>query len=409
MNNNLKSLIGWVETSVSPEPKNNIKRLQKAIIDLNINLEGIKKVHVAGTNGKGSVSKYLTQILTDQGYKTGTFISPYLIKFNERFLINNKEISDKLLEKYLLIIKKYNDTLKVKMSFFELITLLAFKLFSDLKLDVIIIEVGIGGKLDVTNAVNYDLSLLTNIGHDHLKRLGPTMDDVLLNKLGILKENGSLITTIQKKYHNKTIKYALRKNAYLKIISKENKISSNPLKFKYENETYELKMIGDYQIKNAILAIEASKFLYPDLNSNKLKRSLKNSYWPGRLEKISANPTIFIDGAHNIEALKEVKGTFKNIKGDKKLVTVLSILKEKDIDELIKEAISFSDKVILTSFNDFRIYDINKYYKKYPKTIKIETLEEVIKYTNQNKDNLYLFTGSIHFIGYFKKYYLNLE
>ena len=183
MKNKLESLITWVEYQRSNNPNDNLKRVNKAIKDFQIDFSNTKKIHVAGTNGKGSVCSYSTNILLKKGYSVGTYNSPYLTSFNERILINGENITDLMLEKYLNLFKAYNQTLIDKMSFFEIMTVLSFKVFSDLKLDVIIIEVGIGGLHDVTNVLNYDLSLITNIGHDHLDKLGGNLDSVLINKL----------------------------------------------------------------------------------------------------------------------------------------------------------------------------------------------------------------------------------
>ena len=195
--NNLTDSLNWLESQTKFKKKESLEPMKKALDLLNINLDNIKKIHVGGTNGKGSTSAFLTNILISNNLKVGTFTSPYLIKFNERIKVNNENINDDDLLNLINEIYNFNELLFDKegyhLSFFELLTLMAFKYFSELKLDVIIMEIGIGGRLDATNIINYDATIITSIGLDHIKVLGSTIEEIAKEKLGALKRGGILI------------------------------------------------------------------------------------------------------------------------------------------------------------------------------------------------------------------------
>ena len=206
MSYNLSDSIKWIESQIKFKPKEDLSRMQAAYKMLNIHFAGVKKIHVAGTNGKGSTCAYLTSIYRLSDEKVGTFQSPYILRFNERIMIDGKSISDEDLLRYINWIKEFNETFKTSfgehLSFFELLTLISLKYFYDQNVRVMIMEVGIGGLLDATNIIDYDLSLITNIGFDHMKQLGSTLESIASNKLGIVKKGGHLITTVDPSLHD---------------------------------------------------------------------------------------------------------------------------------------------------------------------------------------------------------------
>lgn len=402
--NKLNESIKILESSVSSNPLNNIKRVKKAIKDFNLSFSDIKTIHVAGTNGKGSVCKYLTEILTDAGLKVGTFVSPYLKVFNERILLNNQNINDDDLLLYLHQILEYNDNLEEKMSFFEMITVMAFKYFFDQAVDVMIIEVGIGGQYDVTNTLQYDLSLLTNVGTDHLDKLGPTIDDVLTNKIGILKPGGILLTTLQEEFHDKATLYAKNVDATIKFVPTANKISSKPLIFSLFDQDFQLKMQGDFQIKNASLSIAAVNYLFPLISFDQIKQSIAKTIWHGRFEIISNDPAIIIDGAHNKEAALALSKAMIELYKNENIVVIMSILKGKDYQSFINLMTTFAKHIILVDFPDPRLADLEQISKQFKIVKHVKNIDKVFDLIKRER-NVYLITGSIHFIGYFNNLY----
>ncbi|MDD4194513.1 MAG: bifunctional folylpolyglutamate synthase/dihydrofolate synthase [Acholeplasmataceae bacterium] len=396
--------IQWIESQLKFKPKSDLDRMHRAFDALHLDLSNIKKIHVAGTNGKGSVCSYLTHILMKQGLKVGTYTSPYLLVFNERIKLNFENIKDDDLLNLINIIyqfnldfeKSYGETL----SFFELMTLMAFIYYEKEKVDVMVIEVGLGGRLDATNILNYDLSLITSIGMDHMKQLGDTLESIASNKLGILKKGNHLITTVKDELHPQFIDHAQTVGATYQLIEMEqiHKISDVPLRFQYQNQTYEVKLIGDHQIKNAILAIEAIHYLYPNISYERIRNGLKEAIWPGRLEEIK--PRIYLDAAHNTHAMEALKETFSHAFKNYKITVLFSALGDKDISGMLYLIKAFANKIILTTFPDPRFIPIDPYKNQVDGLISDPILAYQSLSDNLSENEILLITGSLHFIGY---------
>ena len=410
MFNEIKDAIYWIETQIKFKPKTDLKRMSSALLALDISFDDVKLIHVAGTNGKGSVCAYLTQMLLEKGLSVGTYTSPYLVSFNERIRINDQNISDADLLREINVIYNFNleftKSFGENLAFFELITLIALNYYKKQNVDVIIMEVGLGGLLDATNVLNYDLSLITNIGFDHMKQLGNTLESIASNKLGILKPGNHLITTVDQKLHDYFKAYIKDLNVTSKFITSNDYelINLKPLRFKYDALDIELSLLGKHQVLNAILALEGLLHLYPNTDKEIIKKALKKAIWAGRLEKLEDQ--VYIDGAHNEHALLALKDTLKDTFKDYKIHVLFSALGDKDIKSMLEVIKGFADSVTLTSFDDFRFVDLDDYEINDIKYIKgfdhaYQSLKENLKV-----DEMILITGSLHFVGYVKKKFL---
>lgn len=394
----LQEKINKLERKTSSIPSNNMQRVEDGIKHLNIKFDYKHKIHVSGTNGKGSTCMYLSNVLS-KFCKTGLFTSPYIINFNERIKINNQSIPNNILDKYLNLV--LSDKFFSDYSFFELITLIAFKYFDDEGVDVIIIEVGIGGLLDCTNTINYDISLITNIGHDHMDKLGNSLDSVFKNKIGIVKESNTLVTTI-KNYNRQIIEHCQNTNSKYHIISDEDYeiISYSPIIYKFLDNIYKLDMDAEYEIYNPILAIKTLSLLNYDISRSDIKELIKKTFIPARLEKVSTKPLVYIDGGHNLDGVLECFNSIRKLYKNKKIITIFSILKPKDYISVCDIIVKYSENIYYDEFNDPRNYklkDIIKDYsfiKKYKKNIILE-----------NSNYIYLFIGSLHYASYVRKNY----
>lgn len=406
MFNNINDAITWVSTQVKFREKTDLSIMNLAFRKLDLDLSNIKKVHIAGTNGKGSTNAFLSEILIENNLKVGSFTSPYLVVFNERIKINNENIKDSDLLNYINYFYQFNLELyalnNIKLSFFEILTLLSLKYFHDNHVDVIIMETGIGGRLDATNILNYDASIITSIGFDHVEQLGDTLEKIASEKVHILKENGYLIAAVSEEIKLQYSLYARNINAQIKFIDDNsiNLIDNNT--FKYLNNTYKINLLGDYQRMNSVLAINAAKYLY-NIDDNIIEKALINTKWPGRLEEISDN--VYIDGAHNDPAIKALTRNIKTIFKNKDITILFSALKGKDVLGMLNELSLVSEKIVLTSFPDFRFESLSKY-----QTNEIAYFEDGLKQLNlliENKkaNEVIIVTGSLHFIGYIKKYF----
>jgi dihydrofolate synthase/folylpolyglutamate synthase len=406
MFNTVKEAIQWIEVQIKFKPKTDLGRMKKAYEMLNIDLTGIKKIHVAGTNGKGSVCSYITHILMEASYKVGTYTSPYLVRFNERIKVQFEDISDEDLLVLINQIYDFNITFEKAygefLSFFELLTLMSLIHFSNQKVDVIVMEVGLGGLLDATNVLNYDVSLITSIGFDHMKQLGNTLESILYNKLGIVKPYHHLITTVDPILHEQCVVHCMNHKATFELYSQKHLrvISHNPIRFIHEHTIYELKLLGNYQHLNALISIKAIHYLFPKISTHKIQNGLKKAVWPGRLEEIASQ--IYIDGAHNTHAIDALKSLSETTFKGKNIYVLFSALGDKDILGMIEKVKSFAYEITLTSFPDVRYLDLSPYASSSTKFISDPF--DAIKFIKKKmkEDDILLILGSLHFAGYMK-------
>ena len=414
----IEDCISFIETSKRSSTKT-LEHMKKLCEIYGNPQEGLNYIHVAGTNGKGSVVSYLREILYNAKLNVGTFTSPYIECFNERITFNKQFIPDELIIKYTNeIINKY-DYLKENNielpSFFALCTLICFMYFRDVKPDVVILEVGIGGLLDSTNVITPLISIISNVSYDHMSILGNTIEEIATNKLGIVKENVPLVTINNPLINNLIIETCEKNNSKL-ILVDQNDIKNINLKIgssKFDYKKYKninIKMSGLHQTENASLVIEAinllkDKFLLTDDN---IYQGLFNTFWPGRLEVIRDNPYIILDGAHNIDGITRLHDFIKTIKKDfNEIVLVLAISSNKETQKMILEIEQDVEKIIFTSFSYKRSEDYNilfEYSNHYNKE-KCENIDELINRSKQNKDEkiAWIFSGSLYFVSELRK------
>ena len=284
-----------------------------------------KSIHVGGTNGKGSTSHMLSSILQEGGYKVGLYTSPHLKNFTERIRINGKEIPKRSVSSFVTKHKSFLE--KQQLSFFEMTVGLAFGFFAKEKVDIAIIEVGLGGRLDSTNIITPEVSVITNIGLDHTQFLGTTLSEIAFEKAGIIKNN---IPVVIGEFQNETEKVFLAKavECNAEIIFASDK-----------KNNYKTDLLGDYQknnIKTAVTAIQKLKGF--KISEENLKQGLlnvtKNTNLKGRWQILQEKPKVICDTAHNKEGLTYVlnqlnKESFKN------LHIVLGVVSDKDLNEIL--------------------------------------------------------------------------
>ncbi len=400
--------INWLEIQVKFKPKTDLDRMKEATKMLGVDLSSIKKVHVAGTNGKGSVCAMISFILMEAGYRVGTFTSPYLVLFNERIRYQMEPIQDDELLELTNMIYDFNEsfakTYGEKLSFFELLTLMSMLYFKHKEVDVMIMEVGLGGLLDATNVLNYDLSLITSIGFDHMKQLGNTLESIASNKLGILKPGNHLITTVDPKLHDYFKDYVKHVPATMMCITKDDVSVTQdlPLQIMYHNHTYDVSLKGSYQILNTALSIEAVNYVDPNITPEVIQKGLLNTTWAGRLEEIDHH--IYIDGAHNTHAIDALIETAKTTFKDQKIWILFSALGDKDIPGMLERLKTISDHITISTFPDPRFQDLSEIAKDYIyQPDPFLAIKEAKKEMDSNTH--LIITGSLHFIGYIKKHY----
>ncbi len=384
----------------------------------------MKFIHVAGTNGKGSCVEIISNILIKNGYSVGKFISPHLIRYNERISINNSEISDKemmsLVEELKPKISVYNSVSEENLSLFELETIMALLYFYRNNVDFVVLETGLGGLYDATNIVNPLVSVITSIGYDHVHILGSTLSEIANQKAGIIKENSNTVFFSQNSEVDKVIiDTCKRKNNRLHLLSKNDitnyNFDSNYQYFDFKDfKQVPIILKGTKQIQNAAICIECMNVLNNlgyKIKKEAIIDGLKSVVHKARIETLSKNPLIIYDGAHNESAIKNLQSVINTYYKNYKKIYVVSVLKRKDYNKMLQ--LLFQDKnaeFIFTSGNDINryassreLFDAALQYKT-TQEISMKTLDDAIKYIMEYGTNTINFiVGSFYVYGDVKK------
>lgn len=378
----------------------------------------LKFIHIAGTNGKGAVTEMISNILLNSGYKVGKFMSPHLIRYNERIQINNKEITNKEMEEIIIkldpLVKEYNSKGKGNVTLFELETTMAILYFANKKCDIVVLEVGLGGLYDCTNIVYPIVSIITSIGYDHMKFLGNTLEEIAFQKAGIIKQYSKTIFMSQSEsVDNVIIERCKEENNKLFLVNKE-EIKNYSYTEKYQKFDYkefkniEINLKGISQIYNACIALETVNVLKEKYNIKEeiIRKSLKNVIHRGRFEKINNNPTVIYEGAHNEPAIKNFINSVDMYYKNNKKVYIISILKSKDYKTILKLLVKNDENIyIFTCGNDKERYTDaeilkDEAQKSGAKNLFTMELEEAIKMSLEKYIDYIIFAvGSFYVYG----------
>lgn len=378
----------------------------------------MKFIHIAGTNGKGSCTEIIANILIKQGYRVGKFMSPHLIKYNERITVNGIEISDKemsdMIEELQPLIEEYNKNAETKITLFELETIMGLLYFYRNNVDFVILETGLGGLYDCTNIIKKPLvSIITSIGYDHMRLLGNTLEEIAYQKAGIIKENSDTVIFEQNKDVDKVfIDECNKKNNLLHIVKEEdikNYRYDNSLQyFDYKDlKDLKLNLKGQMQIRNASICLETIEILKNKgykMGVESIKEGLRTVIHKGRMEQLNENPTIIFDGAHNEPATRNLLDMVNMYYKNRKRTYIISILSRKDYRKMLD--ILSKDKeasFVMTSGNDTDKFassdELCQYMKQYVDSNKIikRDLEETIEIVMENNDDMiYFCVGSFY-------------
>lgn len=299
-----------------------------------------KSIHVAGTNGKGSVCAMLDAILREAGYKVGLYTSPHLFKPNERVKIQGDDISDWRLERGIEKVKKAGEGLDL--TTFEILTCVAFDYFADHKVDVAVVEVGLGGRLDATNVITPLVSVITNIDYDHTEYLGNTLKDIATEKAGIIKPGIPVVTAEDKPEALEVIQKACQsKEAGCWVMGEDAGMPCLPA-----GREVRSRMLGPHQRRNEAVAIKVADLLKIDKSIT--TKGLAKVNWPGRFQIISSEPVMIVDGAHNVAGAQALKETIEELKIQVPLTLVLGIQGYKNIRGIVEVLAPLSDNLIVT-------------------------------------------------------------
>lgn len=333
---------------------NTLERIREILSALNNPEAELKFIHVAGTNGKGSTVTMLSHILKAEGYKVGTFVSPYVYEFLERIQINTSPVERDVFAESMTKVRAVIEEKKIDCNFFEILTACALLIFFEEKCDVVVLETGLGGKWDATNVIPAPiLSIITTLGLDHTEILGDTIEKIAEEKCGIIKRGTHLITCSQEKDALEVMQRTCNELDVPLIVADENFEVTlkrvNGTVFRYDGRDYFLPLAGEHQLKNLSLVLCAAREI--GISERAVYEGLLSVKFPARFEVRCEKPLVIIDGAHNVNGMTALNTTVKDVLADKKIITIFGCMADKNSAEMVKIADEFSDTLILTPVN----------------------------------------------------------
>ena len=381
----------------------------KALLDVLGNpQEELKVIHVAGTNGKGSTIAFMESILVEAGYKVGKYISPVVFDYLEKYQINGEYISEEKFEKLVGRTKGAIEELVgeqgIQPTIFEVETAMAFEYFREEKCDIVLLETGMGGDMDATNVCDKVLaSVIVSISLDHIGFLGDTIEEIAYHKAGIIKENCPVVVMKQRQEVIEVVKkYADKMKSQMYIA---------------DETSLQISLKGEWQQYNAGVAVKVMEIIGKQgytITDEHISKGLMNTKWPGRFEKLSENPLVIIDGAHNPDAAKSLRATLDMEYKDTKLVYIMGVLGDKDYTEVIKLMVDRAEYIVTVTPPNPRALEavkLKESIEEYNSNVQWTTsIEEAYDIAMDKLEELYdksdvaiLAFGSLSYLGRFRE------
>ena len=376
--------------------------------------DSFRCIHIAGTNGKGSIASALSYILHASGYTTGLYTSPHLVRFNERICINNIPVSDgNVVEAYEAVKKTHFGSREP--TFFEFATAMAFFEFGRRNVDWAIIETGMGGRLDATNIIHPALSIISNISIEHKSYLGNTIAEIAGEKGGIIKEKTPVVTGVKQKSAIDVLnRIAIDRSAPIYRFGRQFRVRRNRKQaftyFGMEHTWHDMQtgLLGNHQVDNAALVLAACEILrrgHAVLPLDSIRTGLLKNVWPGRLEVVSESPFIILDGAHNLIAARNLAMFLSDRLSDRKITLVAGMLDDKPYTAMLQSLLPVCSRVILTSPGISRALPTDTLNKAARQIISditlIDDVEKAVQYAVQTAgpDEVVCIAGSLYVVG----------
>ena len=404
---NVDQVIKRIYSLPKLHPKNDLSYIRRILKQLNNPQDSVRAIHVTGTNGKGSTSYYLSNLLQKADQKTGLFVSPYIYEFNERIQLNGKNISNNDLIKTANEIETAIEILKKDDPNFSLVTFeyevaLAFQFFAQENCDYAVIEVGIGGEHDKTNVIIPEVSVITTIGLDHEKIIGPTLKDIAEEKSGVIKSNKPVVLgNVPQNVLEILLNKAQSENSKSFLLGRDFQIKIIPDVIEYQDSKnlYNFALRPLVEAYDIGVAVQAIQLLQLDLDRKKIEEAINETRIPGRYDVIQTSPEIIVDGAHNLQAMENLLNLVRKKKKGQ-IYVLLGMMKDKDLGPVTK--LFKDEKVTLTRIDYPRAARLEDFPKEAQKEFEYkENFEEA--YTSlKNKlqaDDMLLVTGSFYLVG----------
>ena len=377
--------------------------------------DGLKYVHIAGTNGKGSCASMTAAVLKAAGYKTGLYTSPYLFRFNERMQINGRQIEDDDLARIMTEIQPVADAMEEHPTEFEVMTAAAFKWYAENECDIVVLECGMGGRDDATNVIKSpEVAVIMNIGLDHTHVLGNTVEEIAENKAGIIKGDCQTVIYQQQDSVEKIIKERCeQQGAQLRIADFEDIEpefdSIEGQVFTYKGNQYAIPLLGAHQRRNASVVIEVAEALREkgySIDQDELEHGLYSVFWPARFEVVNEDPYFVVDGGHNPQCATTVVENLADYFPDMKHIMLVGVLKDKDYESLFRILNLAADEYVCVTPASERALDakdLAEHLKKYNKNVTVcQSIEDGV-FTAQEiakeKEGMVCAVGSLYMSG----------
>lgn len=397
-----------------------LERIEALLEGLNVSHEELPIIHVAGTNGKGSTIAFLRNILMEQGYTVGTFTSPHIESIQEVITLNESYISEADFIRLFNKVIAYVEIMEEDNLFptqFEILTIIAFMYFLEKQPDIVLLETGLGGRLDSTNVVTPLLSIITSISRDHTNILGSEISNIALEKAGIIKEGKPVVTGVKNEEALSVIqKVSGEKGSPLFILNQEFSTFNEKGEAGTECFSYEfggehlgdmaIRMLGKHQIENAALAVTAililkKKYAFT-ITETSIKKGLLQTFWKGRIEVVHTNPTIIIDGSHNEEGIAALVATLKSHYSSKKIIFLTAALVDKDVASMVSQLELIGHTIICTEFKMNRAMSakqLGSYCRHSSHIVVPEWQSAIVKGMELiDEDSILVITGSLYFL-----------
>ena len=392
-----------------------LKRIERLLTDLDNPHHQVPIIHVGGTNGKGSVCAYLSSVLTEAGYKVGRYTSPHLVDWTERICLNEKPIKPETLAAILQQIQQAIDPQQESPTQFEVITAAAWLYFAQSQVDIAIMEVGLGGRLDATNVCDRPkVSIITSISKEHWQRLGPTVADIAREKAGILKANcPAVIAQLPPEAEEVVARKIEELNCPAIWVEPAEVLNDDSNRAKYHSIEYPLSLPGEVQLTNSALAIAALKILQQqgwNIPTKAIQQGMEKTRWLGRLQWTNwQDKPLLVDGAHNPAAAVALR-TYVDSLEDRSIIWVMGILSTKDHEDIFSALLRPQDELHLVPVPDHSTADpkelANLAQQLCPQLSHCKTYTDLfmaldVVWKNRQDDDLVILCGSLYLIGYF--------
>lgn len=419
--------IDWIHSRLPLGIKPGLKRMEWLMEKMGHPEHRLRAVHIAGTNGKGSTVAVMRSVLQGAGYEVGTFTSPYIEQFNERISVNGEPVSDDTIIELAAIIKPLAEELeKTELggpSEFEIITAMAIYYFAFVRpVDIVLFEVGLGGRLDSTNVIQPLLSVITTIGMDHMQFLGETIEEIAFEKAGIIKSGVPVITGVKQEAAQKVIRQRAEKVKSV-VYQLGEQFTADWQESLPQGEAFHFQSVfagmkglqtglnGLHQTENAAVAVMAVLYLrtfYAFLvDEEQIRAGLQSASWPGRMEYISDQPVILLDGAHNPEGMNALAASLAERFPGRKITALFAGMKDKKLDEMVAALEQAAGRIAFTTFKFPRAAGKEAFTPFLETHQWEEDWQRFVEAFRQSadKEDVLVVTGSLYFISEVKKFF----